>query len=65
MFRGDRFGRCVPNLFECLGLLAAGAVLPLRCGQPPHSPAASLDYSGFSSFFRRVNSAGSKPILTS
>jgi hypothetical protein len=36
--RGDRLGRHVRNLFECLGLAEEGASLSLRCGESPDSP---------------------------
>jgi hypothetical protein len=36
-FRGDRLGRHVRNLFECLGLAHEGATLSLECGEDPSS----------------------------
>jgi hypothetical protein len=35
--RGDRLGRHVRNLFECLGLAEEGATLSLECGEDPGS----------------------------
>ncbi|HWX25736.1 MAG TPA: hypothetical protein VN083_11860 [Vicinamibacteria bacterium] len=35
--RGDRLGRHVRNLFECLGLAEEGATLSLQCGEDPES----------------------------
>jgi hypothetical protein len=37
-FRGDRLGRHVRNLFECLGLPEEGAELALDCGERADSP---------------------------
>lgn len=37
-FRGDRLGRNVRNLFECLGLPDEGAELALDCGERADSP---------------------------
>lgn len=36
-FRGDRLGRHVRNLFECLGLAEEGSTLSLQCGEDPES----------------------------
>jgi hypothetical protein len=36
--RGERLGRHVRNLFECLGLAEEGAALALECGESPESP---------------------------
>jgi hypothetical protein len=36
--RGERLGRNVRNLFECLGLPEEGAELALLCGERPDSP---------------------------
>jgi hypothetical protein len=35
--RGDRLGRHIRNLFECLGLAEEGATLSLECGEDPAS----------------------------
>jgi hypothetical protein len=36
--RGERLGRNLRNLFECLGLPEEGAELALLCGESPDSP---------------------------
>jgi hypothetical protein len=36
--RGERLGKHVRNLFECLGLAEEGALLSLHCGESSDSP---------------------------
>jgi hypothetical protein len=36
--RGERLGKHVRNLFECLGLAEEGALLSLQCGESADSP---------------------------